>query len=221
MRPLWCWRKFSISLGKYARGNKRHQGLVRPSTLSFCPLFLGSNQPLTFLNSFYHFFLLAFIHSFLPSFFPSYIPFLVPTLLLSFIHSFISFFFHLLLHSFLLSFLLLFLPSFFPFFVNLSFIPSFLSSFLHSFLPYFYSFPSILSPFNHTFFSFLLPKYLSCHSLFFQRYEEVWDYNYCHGETNFNRPGHENKDIGHFTQVYTILILYSYSLKMIKLPNLV
>ena len=32
-------------------------------------------------------------------------------------------------------------------------------------------------------------------------YEEVWDYNYCHGETNFKRPGHESKPIGHFTQV--------------------
>ncbi|XP_028406918.1 A disintegrin and metalloproteinase with thrombospondin motifs 16-like [Dendronephthya gigantea] len=32
-------------------------------------------------------------------------------------------------------------------------------------------------------------------------YDEVWDYNYCHDETNFNRPGHEGKAIGHFTQV--------------------
>ena len=23
------------------------------------------------------------------------------------------------------------------------------------------------------------------------RYNEIWDYNYCHGEKNFNRPGHE------------------------------
>ncbi|XP_046839088.1 A disintegrin and metalloproteinase with thrombospondin motifs 3-like [Xenia sp. Carnegie-2017] len=32
-------------------------------------------------------------------------------------------------------------------------------------------------------------------------YNEIWDFNYCHGEKNFNRPGHEGKKIGHFTQV--------------------
>ncbi|CAB3990221.1 A disintegrin and metallo ase with thrombospondin motifs 3, partial [Paramuricea clavata] len=32
-------------------------------------------------------------------------------------------------------------------------------------------------------------------------YKEVWDYNYCHNERNFNRPGHAGKATGHFTQV--------------------
>lgn len=201
MRPSWCWRKFSISLGEYARGNKRYQGLVRPSTLFVCSLLLGSNQPLTFLNSFYHSFLLAFIHSFLHSF---------P---LIFLLSFLPCFFHSYIHSFLFSFIYSSIPSFFH--------SSSYSFLLLSFLSSIY--PSFLSSFNHTFFSFLLPKYLSCHFLFFQRYEEVWDYNYCHGETNFNRPGHQNKAIGHFTQVYTILILdlKGAQFKDDKLPNLV
>ena len=32
----------------------------------------------------------------------------------------------------------------------------------------------------------------------FPRYSEVWYYNYCNGG---NRPGHEGKATGHFTQV--------------------
>lgn len=121
MRPSWCWGKFSISLGKYARGNKRHQGLVRPSTLFVCSLLLGSNQPLTFLNSFHHFFLVAFIHSFLHSF---------P---LIFLLSFLPCFFHSHIHSFLFSFIYSSISSFFHS-SSYSFLPSFLSSIYPSFL---------------------------------------------------------------------------------------
>ncbi len=45
--------------------------------------------------------------------------------------------------------------------------------------------------------------YITC-IISFPRYKEVWDYNYCHDESNFKRPGHESKAIGHFTQVQNL-----------------
>jgi hypothetical protein len=58
--------------------------------------------------------------------------------------------------------------------------------------------------------------------MFIRRYDEIWDFNYCHKENGkkMHRPGHEGKPIGHFTQVsYLVHLLMQQMVVNLQLPE--